>query len=73
MVINMIKELRIKENYTQEEMANKLQMSLRHYVRIDNETILPRPDVFANLINILNMNEQQIGIFIKNVLKNKKT
>lgn len=67
----MIKELRIKNNYTQEEMANKLQISLRHYIRIDNETTIPRPDVFANLINILNMDKENIGQFIENVLKNK--
>lgn len=67
----MIKELRIKKNYTQEEMANKLQISLRHYIRIDNETTIPRPDVFLNLINILNMDKQDIGQFIENVLKNK--
>lgn len=67
----MIKELRIKNKYTQEEMANKLQISLRHYIRIDNETIIPRPDVFSNLINILNMDKQDIGQFIENVLKNK--
>ncbi len=71
MVISMIKELRIKKNYTQEEMANKLQISLRHYIRIDNETTIPRPDVFLNLINILNMDKQDIGQFIENVLKNK--
>lgn len=28
--------------------------------------------IFANLVNILNMNEKQIGIFIKNILENKK-
>lgn len=67
----MIKELRIKNNYTQEEMANKLQISLRHYIRIDNETTIPRPDVFANLINILKMDKENIGQFIENVLKNK--
>ena len=49
----MIKELRTKKNYTQAEMAEKLQISLRHYVRIDNEQSIPRPDVFANLIKRL--------------------
>lgn len=68
----MIKELRTKKNYTQEEMADKLKISLRHYIRIDNEKIIPRPDVFCNLIEILNMNKSQIGQFILNVLNNKK-
>ena len=52
-------------------MADKLQISLRHYVRIDNEKSIPRPDVFANLIKILDMNTMQIGEFIENILKNK--
>lgn len=68
----MIKELRANKNYTQADMAEKLQISLRHYVRIDNEKSIPRPDVFANLIKILDMNTMQIGEFIENVLKNKE-
>lgn len=68
----MIKELRIKKNYTQEEMSNMLNISLRHYIRIDNERIIPRPDIFNNLIDILSMNKKQIGQFILNVLNNKK-
>lgn len=67
----MIKELRANKNYTQADMAEKLQISLRHYVRIDNEQSIPRPDVFANLIKILDMNTMQIGEFIENVLRNK--
>lgn len=67
----MIKELRIKKNYTQEEMADMLNISLRHYVRIDNEKTIPRPDVFNDIINILDMNKNQIGSFIESVLKNK--
>ena len=67
----MIKELRTKKNYTQAEMAEKLQISLRHYVRIDNEQSIPWPDVFANLIKILDMNTMQIGEFIENILNNK--
>ncbi len=68
----MIKELRIKKNYTQEDMSDMLKISLRHYIRIDNEKIIPRPDVFNKLIDILNMNKSQIGQFIINVLNNKK-
>ena len=68
----MLKELRTSKGYTQEDMAEKLQISLRHYVRIDNERIIPRPDIFANLIKLLKMTEKEIGIFVKNVLINKK-
>ena len=67
----MIKELRIKNKYTQDAMAEELQISLRNYVRIDNEQIIPRPDIFAKLIKTLDMNKAQIGEFVSNVLKNK--
>lgn len=68
----MIKELRIKKGLTQEQLANILQISIRHYVRIENEVTIPRPDVFSGLIYELNMSNEQIGMFINKVLKNKK-
>lgn len=41
----MIKEKRKLKNLTQEEMAEKLGVSLRQYVRIDNEKAFPRRDI----------------------------
>lgn len=67
----ILKELRLAKGYTQEQMVDKLKISLRQYVRMDNEQTIPRPEVFANLIKTLNMNDEQVGKFIKNVLKNK--
>ena len=46
----MIKEKRKAKKYTQEKMAQLLGISLRQYVRIDNEEDLPRRDVLNNLI-----------------------
>ena len=68
----MIKELRNKKGYTQEQLADTLQISLRHYIRIENESIIPRADVFYNLINTLDMNNEQIGEFINCILNKKK-
>ena len=56
----MIKELRNQKGYTQEDMVANLQISLRHYVRIDNEKTIPRPDIFAKLISLLEMDHDQI-------------
>lgn len=67
----MIKKLRIKKNYTQEDMAEILNISIRHYVRIDNERTIPRADIFSKLIEVLEMNKSQIGEFVETVLKNK--
>ena len=63
----MIKEKRKKKNYTQEQMANLLNISLRQYVRIDKEEDLPRRDVLKNIINILELNNEEIGSYIRNI------
>lgn len=67
----MIKEKRNKLGYTQEKMAEMLQISLRQYVRIDTETCLPRSDIFDRLINTLDMSEEEIGTYVKTVLVKK--
>ena len=50
----MIKEKRKLKNLTQEEMAEKLGVSLRQYVRIDNEKAFPRRDILKKIIKELN-------------------
>ena len=49
----MIKEKRKKLGFTQEQIASKLNISLRQYVRIDNEEDLPRRDILNKLIPII--------------------
>lgn len=63
----MIKEKRKAMSLTQEQMAEKLGISLRQYVRIDNEEDLPRRDVLKNLISLLNLTNEEIGKYIKNM------
>ena len=60
----MIKEKRKIMGYTQEKMANLLEISLRQYIRIDQENCLPRTD-------ILQLSDQELGEYIK-VIINKK-
>lgn len=67
----MIKEKRNQLGYTQEKMAEVLQISLRQYVRIDTETCLPRSDIFDKLITTLNMSNEEIGAYVKRVLVKK--
>ena len=57
----MIKEKRNYLNYTQEQMANKLGISLRQYVRIDNEQAFPRRDILRKLINEMSLTNEEIG------------
>lgn len=66
----MIKEKRKAKKYTQEDMAKILGISLRQYVRIDKEEDLPRRDVLKKLISELNLTDDEIGKYIRNITKN---
>ena len=66
----MIKEKRKVKNYTQEQMANILNISLRQYVRIDKEQALPRKDVLNRLINELELTNEEIGEYIRKITQN---
>lgn len=65
----MIKEKRKEKNYTQEKMAEILEISLRQYVRIDNEQDIPRRDILRKLIMILDMNNEEIGKYIRKMIE----
>ena len=66
----MIKEKRKLKNYTQEQMSERLGVSLRQYVRIDNEEDLPRRDVLNNLIIELELTNEEIGEYIRKMTQN---
>jgi len=70
-VINLIKEKRKLLGYTQEKMAEILKISLRQYVRIDTEEDLPRRDILKELISILNLSNEEIGIYIRTMVNKK--
>ena len=67
----MIREKRNQFGYTQVEMANMLEISLRQYVRIDKELCLPRTDILDKLISMFNLSNEEIGIYVKTVLYKK--
>lgn len=66
----MIKEKRKSKKYTQEKMSQLLGISLRQYVRIDNEEDLPRRDVLRNLIVELDLTNEEIGQYIRKMTQN---
>ena len=66
----MIKEKRKAKKYTQEKMSQLLGISLRQYVRIDNEEDLPRRDVLKNLIIELDLTNEEIGKYIRKMTQN---
>lgn len=51
-------------------MSNRLGISLRQYVRIDNEEDLPRRDVLKNLITELELTNEEIGEYIRKMTEN---
>lgn len=67
----MIKEKRKIMGYTQEKMANLLDISLRQYIRIDQENCLPRTDILNKLIEVLKLSDQELGEYIKVIIKKK--
>lgn len=70
-MINLIKEKRKLLGYTQEKMAEILNISLRQYVRIDTEEDLPRRDILKELITILSLSNEEIGIYIRTMVNKK--
>lgn len=65
----MIKEKRMAKKYTQEKMSEILGISLRQYIRIDNEEDLPRRDVLKNLILELDLTDEELGEYIRIMAK----
>jgi transcriptional regulator with XRE-family HTH domain len=66
----MIKEKRNSMHLTQEQMSEKLGISLRQYVRIDNEKAFPRRDILKKLIDELSLTNEEIGAYIKILTEN---
>ena len=69
--VTVIKEKRKIMGYTQEKMANLLEISLRQYIRIDQENCLPRTDILKKLIDLLQLSDKELGEYIK-IIINKK-
>lgn len=65
----MIQEKRKLMNLTQEQMSERLGISLRQYVRIDNEQAPPRRDVLKELIAELKLSDEEIGQYIRKITK----
>ena len=64
----MIKEKRKELKYTQKDMAEILEISERQYIRIDHEEDFPRRDILKKIINILHLTNEEIGIYIRNLI-----
>ena len=65
----MIKEKRKALGFTQQQMADQLNISLRQYVRIDKEEDLPRKDLLYKLILFFNLTDEEIGHYRRRITK----
>lgn len=63
----MIKEKRKALGFTQQQMADQLNISLRQYVRIDKEEDLPRKDLLYKLILFFNLTNEEIGQYMRSI------
>lgn len=68
----MIKEYRKIRNYSQEEMAELLEISPRHYQRIENKESNPSIELFGKIVKILQIKDKDIAFIIKNEIVDKK-
>lgn len=62
----MIKENRIKQNYTQEQLAEMINISPRQLQRIEKNEDKTRIETLRNLINILQIPDKEIIEYFKN-------
>ncbi len=64
----MIKEYRLKMGYTQEQLAEKLDISTRHLQRIESNICSTKIEMLIKIINLLKISDEDI----LKLLKNKK-
>ncbi len=61
-----LKEYRKKNKYTQEELAEKIGITDKHYSKLERGIFLPKADTFLKLIDILNIPIYEFGLVNKN-------
>ena len=63
----MFKEYRKKKNYTQEYLAELINVDTRTIQRIEAEKTKPSLDTFKKLVKILEIKDKDILDYIKNI------
>ena len=61
----MIKEYRIKNNYTQEELAEIINISPRQLQRIEKDEDKTKIETIRKIIKVLNIPDEEILKYIK--------
>ena len=63
----MFKKYRIKNNLTQEELAEKLDITWRQMQRIETGKSLPSLHTLKKLVSILNISDKDLKEFIESI------
>ena len=61
------KEYRKKKGLSQEQLAEKAELALKHYGRLERGTCIPTLETFFKLVEILNIPITEFGIAIDKV------
>lgn len=61
----MFKEYRKLRGYTQEQLAELVEISWRQLNRIENETSIPTLETFKKLIDVLKIKDKDIIEYLK--------
>lgn len=68
----MIKEYRIKNGLSQEDLAEKIDISWRHMQRLEHNESNTTVKTLKKLINVLNISDEDILKYLKNTNNNIK-
>lgn len=63
---NILKKLRIERNLKQSEVAEKIGMSKRQYLKYENNQIKPNYKLITKLANIYNIETKELYIMLLN-------
>ena len=70
-IAKKIKQARIKSGLTQEELAERIEISTQQVSRIEVGMYIPSLPTFLNIANILNLNLRDFGVDVKENDNNK--
>lgn len=65
----MIKEYRIKNNYTQEQLAEIINISPRQLQRIEKDEDKTKIETIRKIIRVLNIPDEEILKYIKKIVR----
>ena len=63
----MLKEIRVKRGYTQEELSELTKVDPRTILRIEKNFTTPKVDTYAKIVIALGLTNEEIGEHVRNI------